>query len=77
MQGSGVVNGQIQRIARLPGFTVGCVALLAWVVTGFALTDPDLSPGAFLGGAKALFVVIAVVLTLLMLYRVRIYRTRD
>ena len=67
----------MQRLSRVPGFTVGCVALLAWVITGFALADSDLSPGAFLGGAKALFVLMAVVLTLLMLYRIRAYRNRD
>ncbi|MDE2967115.1 MAG: hypothetical protein OXS30_06470 [Chloroflexota bacterium] len=77
MQGSGAIYQRLQRVAQLPGFTVGCVALLAWILVGFALADPDLSPKATLGGAKALFVVMAVLLTLLMLYRVRLYRSRD
>lgn len=77
MQGNSTIHNRLQRLARLPGFTVGCVALLAWVLTGFALADPDLSPKAFLGGAKALFVAMAVLLTLVMLYRVRLYRSRD
>jgi len=77
MQGSDAIFERMQRVSQLPGFTVGCVAILAWVVTGFALTDPELSPGAFLGGAKALFVVMAVLLTLLMLNRVRLHRSRD
>lgn len=77
MQGSGAIHERLQRVARLPGFTVGCIAILAWILVGFALTDPDLSPNATLGGAKALFVVMAVLLTLLMLYRVRLHRSRD
>ena len=77
MQGSGAIYEQLQRISRLPGFTVGCIVILAWTLAGFAIADPELSPNAALGGAKALFVVMAVLLTLLMLYRVRLHRSRD
>lgn len=77
MQGSGVIYERLQRVARLPGFTAGCVALLAWILVGFAVADPELSRNATLGGAKALFVLMAVLLTLLMLYRVRLHRSRD
>jgi hypothetical protein len=67
----------IDRIAQTPGLTVGCVTILVWVLVGFALADPELSPRAPLGGAKALFVVLGVVMTLLTLYRLRVRRKRD
>ena len=67
----------IQRLARTPGLTVGCLAILCWVLAGFALADPDLSGGAVLGGAKALFVVLAVLMTLLTIYKSRIFASRD
>ena len=67
----------IQRIARIPGLTIGCITLLCWVLTALAVADPDLSPKAALGGAKAMFVVLAVLMTLLTVYRLRIFRNRD
>lgn len=67
----------IDRIARTPGLTIGCVTILVWVLVGFALADPELSPRAPLGGAKALFVVIGILMTLLTLYRLNLFRSRD
>ena len=67
----------IQRITKFPGLTVGCLTVLCWVLAGFALADPDLSEKAALGGAKALFVVLAVLMTLLTIYKSRIFASRD
>ncbi len=66
-----------RRISRLPGLTIGSLTIFVWILVGFALADPDLSPRATLGGAKALFVVIGIVMTLLTLYRVNAFRNRD
>ncbi len=66
-----------KRIARIPGLTIGCITILSWVITAFAVADPDLSPNAALGGAKAMFVVLAVLMTILMMYRMRLFRNRD
>ena len=65
-----------ERLARLRGLAAISVAVLCWVVTAFALMDSELSPGAFLGGAKALFVVLAVLMTLVAGFRARIFRRR-
>ena len=68
-------NGQL---ATLRGLTTLMLAVLCWVVAGFALTDDDLSPGAFLGGAKALFVLLAILMTLIATYRLwRLNGVRD
>ena len=67
----------IRRIAQIPGLTVGSLAVLCWVLAGFALADPDLSDKAALGGAKALFVVLAVLMTLLTIYKSRVFASRD
>ena len=67
----------IQRIARIPGLTIGCITVLCWVLTAFAIADPDLSPKATLGGAKALFLVLAILMTILTVYRLRLFRSRD
>ena len=61
----------------MPGFTIGCVAVFTWVLAGFALSDPELSPREFLGGSKALFVVLASLMTLLTVYRSGLLRSRD
>ncbi|MCY4618245.1 MAG: hypothetical protein OXD50_06795 [Chloroflexi bacterium] len=67
----------IQRLARIPGLTIGCITVLCWVLTAFAIADPDLSPKAALGGAKALFLVLAILMTILTVYRLRLFRSRD
>ena len=67
----------LQRIAQMPGLTVGCATVLCWVLTAFALADPDLSPQADLGGAKALFVVFAVLMTLLTVWKATARRRSD
>ena len=67
----------LRRIAQIPGLTVGCLTILCWVLAGFALADPDLSDKAALGGAKALFIVLAILMTLLTIYRSRIFASRD
>ena len=53
------------------------VALALWTITGFALTDSELSPKAFLGGAKAMFVVLSVLMTLIALRRAGLFGRRD
>lgn len=68
---------RLNRIAHLPGISMFCAAALIWVLTGFALADPELSPRATLGGAKALFVVLAVAITMLAVYRSGLLRRRD
>lgn len=77
MCNTGAMSGLTRRIARTPGLTVGCLAVLCWVLAGFALADPDLSAKAALGGAKALFIVLAVLMTLLTIYKSRIFAGRD
>ncbi len=67
----------IQRIARIPGLTLGCVTILCWILAAFAIADPELSPKEALGGSKALFVVLASFMTLLTVYRLRLFRSRD
>ena len=67
----------IRRVAQIPGLTVGCLAVLCWLLAGFALADPGLSAKAALGGAKALFIVLAVVMTLLTIYKLRVFASRD
>ncbi len=71
------MSGLIRRIAQIPGLTVGCLSVLCWVLVGFALADPDLSAKAALGGAKALFIVLAVLMTLLTIYKSKIFAGRD
>lgn len=71
------MNDLIQRIAAIPGLTVGCVAILCWVLAGFALADPDLSANEPLGGSKALFIVLALLMTGLTIYKSRIFTNRD
>lgn len=56
---------RIERLAELRGLTITLFAVLTWVMAGFALADPELSPTEFLGGAKVLFVVFAVLMTLI------------
>ena len=68
---------QFQRLVRLRGLTTVCVMVLCWVLAGFALADPDLSAKADLGGAKALFVALAVLMTLLAIYKIRLFGGRD
>ena len=67
----------LQRISRIPGLTAGCVTILCWVLTAFALADPDLSEQAFLGGAKALFVAFAVIMTLITVWKATAGRRSD
>ena len=62
---------------RLRKLSTVLVAALCWILVGFALSDPELSPRAFLGGAKALFVVLAVLMTLWAGYRINRDRQRD
>lgn len=64
-------------MARIPGLTALVVALALWAITGFALTDSELSPKAFLGGAKAMFVVLSVLMTLIALNRMGLFGRRD
>ena len=67
-----------ERASRIRVLSTVLIAGFCWVLAGFALADPDLSPNAFLGGAKALFVVMAVSMTLLAAYRIyRVRRTQD
>ena len=61
----------------MPGITLLCVSLLTWVLAGFAVADPELAPRAAYGGAKTLFVVLAVLMTLMALYRSGLLRSRD
>ena len=56
---------RMERLAELRGLTVVLFAVLTWVMAGFALADPELSSTEFLGGAKVLFVVFAVLMTLI------------
>ena len=67
----------LRRISGIPGLTMGCAAVLCWVLTAFALADPNLSENAALGGAKALFVVFAVLLTLLTVWKATARRRSD
>ncbi len=68
----------IQRASRLRILSTVLIAVFCWVLAGFALADPELSPNAFLGGAKALFVLMAISMTLWAAYRVtRARRTQD
>jgi len=71
------MRNQLSRLARTRGLTAVVVALALWTVTGFALTDPELSPKAFLGGAKAMFVVLSVLMTLVALHRAGLIGRRD
>ena len=71
------MRNQLSRLARIPGLTAIVVALALWTITGFALTDAELSPKAFLGGAKAMFVVISVLMTLIALNRMGLFGRRD
>lgn len=71
------MRNQLTRLARAPGLTAVVVAFALWTITGFALTDAELSPKAFLGGAKAMFVVLSVVMTLIALNRVGLFGRRD
>lgn len=68
---------QLSRLARVPGLTAVVVTLALWTITGFALTDPELSPKAFLGGAKAMFVALSVLMTLIALHRAGLFGRRD
>jgi len=61
----------------MPGFTFMCVSALSWVLAGFAVSDPELAARADFGGAKTLFVVLAVLMTLMALYRSGLLRSRD
>ena len=56
---------RMARLAEPRGLTIILFAVLCWVMAGFALADPELSPTEFLGGAKVLFVVFAVLMTLI------------
>ena len=68
----------IQRASRLRILSTVLIAVFCWVLAGFALADPDLSPNAFLGGAKALFVLMAISMTMWAAYRVpRARRSQD
>lgn len=71
------MRDQLIRMARIPGLTALVVALALWAITGFALTDSELSPKAFLGGAKAMFVVLSVLMTLIALNRMGLFGRRD
>ncbi len=71
------MRDQLSRLARTPGLTAVVVALALWTVTGFALIDSELSPKAFLGGAKAMFVVLSVLMTLIALNRMGLFGRRD
>lgn len=71
------MRNQLTRLARTPGLTAVVVALALWTITGFALTDSELSPKAFLGGAKAMFVVLSVLMTLIALNRMGLFGRRE
>ena len=71
------MRNQLNRLARTPGLTAMVVALALWTLTGFAVTDSELSPKAFLGGAKAMFVVLSVLMTLIALKRAGLFGRRD
>ena len=64
-------------LSRSRNFATVCLAVLSWILAGFGIADPDLSPNAVLGGAKALLVVLAVLLTLLAVYQSGWLGTRD
>ncbi len=67
-----------ERASRIRMLSTALIAVCFWVLAGFALADPELSPNAFLGGAKALFVFMAIGMTLWAAYRFnRGRRTQD
>ena len=59
-----------QQMRRLRMLSTLMLVALCWILAGFALTDSELSPNAFLGGAKALFVFLAAMMTLWAAYRI-------
>ena len=68
----------IQRASRLRILSTVLIAVFCWVLAGFALADSELSPNAFLGGAKALFVLMAISMTMWAAYRItRARRSQD
>ena len=69
--------GPSRRLEQIRGLAAICAAVLCWVIAGFALADGDLSPNAFLGGSKALFVVLAVVMTIVAAVKARVLRRRE
>ena len=70
-------GGPSRRLEQIRGLAAICAAVLCWVIAGFALADGDLSPNAFLGGSKALFVVLAVVMTIVAGVKARVLRRRE
>ena len=46
-----------RRLEQIRGLAAICAAVLCWIIAAFAIADGDLSPNAFLGGSKALFVI--------------------
>ena len=71
------MRNQLTRLVRTPGLTAVVVTIALWAVTGIALTDAELSPKAFLGGAKAMFVALSVLMTLIALHRTGMFGRRD
>lgn len=68
----------LDQARRLRMISTLLLAAFCWVLAGFALADPELSPNAFLGGAKALIVFMAALMTLWAAYRFnRRRRTQD
>lgn len=65
------------RLAQIRGLAAICAAVLCWVIVAFAIADSDLSPNAFLGGSKALFVILAVVMTVIAAFKARLIRRRE
>lgn len=66
-----------RRLQQVRGLAAICAAALCWVITAFALADSELSPYAFLGGSKALFVLLAIVMTIIAAFKARVLRRRE
>ena len=66
-----------RRLEQIRGQAAICAAVLCWIIAAFAIADGDLSPNAFLGGSKALFVILAVVMTVVAAFKARLIRRRE
>lgn len=71
------LSSSARRLEHVRGLAAICLAALCWVAAGFALADDNLVPyGPFLGGPKALYVIFALVMTIVAAYKARILRRR-
>lgn len=66
-----------RRLEQLRGLAAICAAVLCWVIAAFAIADSELSPHAFLGGSKALFVLLAIAMTIFAAFKARLIRRRE